>query len=199
MPRLLYLTRRSPYARKVALALHAKGLGFEPRVVDLANRSPDFVALSPVNKVPTLVDEDGTVVVDSTVICEYLEDRYPEPPLLPGGWSERLAVRAVEDLGDLLADEAIRCFFARQRGDEAGAEKALSATQRLLAGISERLAGGPRFVGEAFGLADMSVLSALGYLGFRLGPAWREAHPALASWFDAQHQLPMVAATRPAE
>ncbi len=79
--RVLYDDVFSPYARKVRLALYEKGLPFE-RVRALhgdCNRT-DFLDVNPRGEVPALVD-DGFVVFDSTVICEYLDERYPELPL----------------------------------------------------------------------------------------------------------------------
>jgi glutathione S-transferase len=193
--RRLFLTHRSPYARKVWLVLTKKNLPVELEVVDLANRSPEFVAISPLGKVPVLVDDDGTVVCDSTVICEYLEDRYTHVPVRPEGWEARLAVRALEELADSLADQAIAIFFGGQNGQPT--EKARGVAGRILASLDATAPadGGP-FCGS-WTYADAAVLSALGYWTFRLGKDWRAAAPNLAAWFDAQDAAPEAVATRP--
>jgi glutathione S-transferase len=187
--RRLFLTNRSPYARKVQIYLKKLGLEAEEVVVDLANRSPEFVAISPVGKVPVLVDGEE-IVWDSTVIVEYLQDRYGEQTR---GWKERLAVRQIEDLGDSLADQAIAIFFGRQSG------MSTAKAEGVLAKILDRLervadSGGSGFCG-AWSVADASVLSALGYLSFRLGDGWKEAHPKLADWYGVQDEA--EADTRP--
>ena len=83
----------SPYARKVRIALYEKGIPFE-RVRALhgdCNRT-DFVHVNPRAEVPALID-DGFSLYDSTIICEYIEDRYPEPRLYPADPSARAKCR----------------------------------------------------------------------------------------------------------
>jgi glutathione S-transferase len=192
MARRLFCTLRSPFARKVSIALAEKGLAVEPIIEDLGARSAAFVGVSPIGKVPVLVDEDGTVVIDSTIICEYLEDRYPTPPLCQPGWRNRLDVRQVDELGDSVAEQAIAIAF--KRGDVAKAEGVLA---RLLDVLEARadVTGAP--LCGTFSWADASVLSGLGYLTFRLGDSWRHGHPRLAAWYDAMDERPSAAATRP--
>lgn len=193
--RRLYYTARSPYARKVWLLLLHKQLPFELITVDLANRSPEFVGLNPHGKVPVFVDEDGTVVVDSTVICEYLEDRYPTGTA--GDWRTRLAVRELEELGDSLGDQAIAAFFGRQEGHTARADKAERVAARLMDTLEERApADGAPFLGT-WTYADAAVLSALGYWRLRLGEGWREGRPRLSAWVDAVEAQPDSVTTRP--
>lgn len=192
--RSLYLTLRSPYARKVQMLLAELGLAYTPVVVDLAHRTPEFDAVNPHGKVPALVDEDGTVVVDSTVICEYLLDRYGTRP---EGWRERLALRELDELGDGLADQAIAAFFGRQEGNTARADKAERVGGRLLATLDDRVnADGAPLLG-AWSYGDGAIVAALGYWTLRLGDGWRDGHPRLAAWFDAMDQRPGAVATRP--
>src|SRR4051794_2419989 len=105
MTRTLFVTARSPFARKVHILLLEKGLPCELSIVDLGARSAEFVAVSPLGKVPVLRDEDGTVVFDSTVIAEYLEDRYPSPALFGSGVQQRLLHREIESVADTIADQ----------------------------------------------------------------------------------------------
>ena len=74
-----------PFGQKVRIILAEKGLSYELVQIDFTQgeqRKPDFLRLNPFGRVPVLIDEDITVY-DSTIIAEYLEDEYPEPPLLP--------------------------------------------------------------------------------------------------------------------
>lgn len=197
MARTLFLTLRSPYARKASMMLLEKGLPFERVVVDLANRSPEFVAASPIGKVPVLVEDDGTTVSDSTVIAEYLEDRYPDVRLRGKGWEARLAVRQVEEYGDHLADQAVVLFFAKQRGDEAASKKSEGVIARLLDLLDQSAdaTGGP-FCGD-FSYADCAVVSALGYLEARHGAGWRTGRENLTRWADIVGARPAAVSTRP--
>lgn len=189
MARTLYLTLRSPFARKVQIVLAEKGLAYEPVVVDLADKPPAFVALGPIARVPVLVDGDVTVF-DSTVIVEYLEDRYPTPALYGAGWQARLLARRWEELGDTIGDAAIPIFMNRE---PVGVERAQALLDRVLAHADAHLDELP----EAFGIAQASLVAGLGYMQFRLGDGWRARAPRLAAWADAQAARPSVADTAP--
>lgn len=91
----------SPYVRKVAVALTAKGLDYEQEVVMPGMFPPDFEKLSPLQKIPVLVDGEF-VLSDSSVICEYLEEKFPSPPLLPAGLEARAQARFLEEYADTL-------------------------------------------------------------------------------------------------
>src|SRR5262249_56442722 len=97
---VLYEHPLSPYAQKVKIALGEKGVPFESRLPDLLGGNlAEFAPLNPRLEVPTLVDGEVTVF-DSTVILEYLEDRWPTPALLPAGPAERARVRLLAGLCD---------------------------------------------------------------------------------------------------
>jgi glutathione S-transferase len=92
MPTLYHLWL-SPYSRKVRIVLREKGLDFESKVEQVWERRTEFLALNPAGQVPVLVDDDGTVVSDSTAICEYLDECHPEPPLIGKSPTRRAEVR----------------------------------------------------------------------------------------------------------
>src|SRR6202166_1954916 len=100
----LYDFLSCPYGQKVRIVLAEKALTYDLVPVDLTqheNRKPEFVRLNPFARVPVLVDDD-TTVYDSTVINEYIEDEYPEPPVLPaiGSSAMRARARLFEDFAD---------------------------------------------------------------------------------------------------
>lgn len=108
----LYDAPRCPYCARVRIALAEKGLDYETVEIDLDNRPDRLYELNPAGRVPVL-DDDGFVLPESDVIMAYLEDRHPDPPLLPEGAAERararLAVRRFdENLG--------RDYYAFRRG-----------------------------------------------------------------------------------
>ncbi len=78
----LYSARNCLHCHRVRLVLAAKGVGYDLVPVDLDNPPEDLLDLNPYNSVPTLVDRD-LVLYDTNVICEYLDERYPHPPLMP--------------------------------------------------------------------------------------------------------------------
>lgn len=105
----LYHYQNSVCSQKVRLALAEKGLAFESAHVNLMtfeNLADDYLALNPDGVVPTLVD-DGTVIRESSVIIEYLDDRYPEPALKPAAAADRAAMRLLIRLEDETGLEAV--------------------------------------------------------------------------------------------
>lgn len=89
----------SPYVRKVLVCLDLKGIGYriDPIVPFFGN--DEFTAISPVRRIPVLID-DFVTLSDSTVICEYLEERYPNPPLYPSTPEVRARARWLEEFAD---------------------------------------------------------------------------------------------------
>lgn len=98
----LYTYWRSSASYRVRIALNLKGLEYEPRFVHLLRDggeqfAPEYRALNPQSRVPTLV-HDGIVVTQSLAIIEYLEERFPKPPLLPADPAGRARVRSLAQL-----------------------------------------------------------------------------------------------------
>jgi glutathione S-transferase len=91
--RYLYHLPLSPFSRKVRLVLAEKRLPFELRLEKVWERRPEYVDLNPAGTVPTLIEDNGLAVPDSGVICEYLEEAYPDTPLMGRTLAERVEVR----------------------------------------------------------------------------------------------------------
>ena len=126
----------SPYAQKVKIALREKGVDFEvatPGGLGAGGVAGEFLAANPRAEVPVLIDGE-TAVFDSTVILEYIEDRWPSPPLLPTGAAERARVRMIEEVMDTHF-EAINWalgeigWFRRAEGELAETLRAAAARQ----------------------------------------------------------------------
>ena len=94
----LYNFFRSGTSHRVRIALNLKGLAYEYAAVDLRSEqhlAPDFKAVNPQGLVPALVLDDGRVLTQSPAILEWLEERHPQPPLLPSDAEDRARVRAL--------------------------------------------------------------------------------------------------------
>ena len=199
---LLYEHPLSSYAQKVKIALREKGLAFEvetPAALGSGTAAGSFAAASPRNEVPALIDGDARIF-DSTIILEYLEDKFPTPPLLPRDPAARAEARMIEDVCDTLY-EAINWglseirWFKRAEGEQAEAMRATAARQtaELQAWLTEKLGGRDWFNGAGFGWADLSVAPYVNR-SFHYGLGTQDGSP-LARWRDRLRERPSVAAT----
>jgi glutathione S-transferase len=104
----------SPYARKVFLALDHKQVAYEIDPIVPFFGDDEFTRLNPLRRIPVLVDGD-LVIPDSTVICEYLEDRYPGRPLYPRDPAARAMARWLEEFADSRMGDVMiwKLFFQR--------------------------------------------------------------------------------------
>ena len=181
----LYDAARCPFCARVRIVLAEKGIPHESVPVDLDNRPGWIVELNPpAGRVPVL-DDDGWVLPESAVICEYLEDRHPEPALLPADPGERAAVRLLV----FRFTELEKPYYAVRRGDD-GAAPALAAA---FGWLDELLGAMPYLSGRDFGLADVAylpwVIRARDLLGVDL-----RSTPELAAWLGRVGERPSVAA-----
>jgi glutathione S-transferase/RNA polymerase-associated protein len=163
----LYEHPLSPYAQKVKIALREKAVEFElalPGGLGAGGADGEFLAANPRAEVPVLIDGD-TSIFDSTIILEYIEDRWPSPALLPVGAAERARVRTIEEVMDTHY-EAINwglgeiAWFKRADGDLAKTltDRARQQTRGFCTWLERELDGGAWFNGEAFGWGDLSVV-----------------------------------------
>ncbi len=199
---LLYEHPLSSYAQKVKIALREKGLKFDvetPQGLGSGKSAGRFADSSPRMEVPALIDGD-TRIFDSTIILEYLEDKWPTPPLLPRDPAARAEARMIEDVCDTLY-EAINWglgeirWFKRAEGEQA--DKMSAAAGRQTAEVQTWLAGKlgakPWFNGDVFGWADISVAPYLNR-SFHYGLNTPD-RSSLAQWRERLRERPSVAET----
>lgn len=192
---ILYDDVFSPYARKVRIVLYEKDVAFE-RVRALhgdCNRT-DFVDVNPRAEVPALVD-GGFPLFDSTIICEYLEDRYPSPAVYPNEPRARARCRLIEDLADTQLDAALYAItlveFGRRESNPEMHAAAARDVARLYDELETALGDRDYFCGE-YSLADIAVLPhvmAAAFLGFGPDPG---RHRRLEKWLTRAQQRPAV-------
>ena len=192
----------SPYARKVRIALAEKGIPFELLTEIPWNEDTTVPQHNPLEKLPVLLLDDGSTVYESSYILEFLERRYPDPPLLPADDDGILAAKRLDVLANGICDAVVLVFFERLRPE---AHRSLPWMDRQLrkvfGGVAEiaRLIGDRRYaVGDRFGLGDIAAASALGYLEVRFTEfGWRRQYPALSRYMDGLMQRPSVRDTVP--
>ena len=199
---LLYEHPGSPYAQKIKIALREKGVAFEvelPATLGTGRTDDPFGATNPRAEVPVLVDGE-TSIFDSTVIMEYIEERWPDPPLLPRAPEARAAARITEDVCDTQY-EAVNWglgevrWFRRATGALAETLRAAAIRQTnvLQDWLTARLGAEVWFGGETFGWADAAVAPMVnGSVYYGLGPP---PDSPLANWFQRLRERPSAATT----
>lgn len=179
----------SPYVRKARIVLAEKKIDYE-LVIDSpwepTSRVPEK---NPLGKVPVLILDDETVLFDSRVIVEYLDNVAPNNKLLPAAGRERILVKRWEALADGVTDAAVAIVMeARRPATERSASWVARQRGKIESGVaamSQELDEQPWCHGNNLSLADIAVGASLGYLDFRLADFnWREPYPNLARLYD---------------
>jgi glutathione S-transferase len=159
----LYDFLSCPYGQKVRIVLAEKSLSYDLVTVDLKqneHRKPEFLRLNPFGRVPVLVDDD-TTVYDSTIINEYLEDEYPEPPMLPpiGSSAMRARARQLEDFADTSFTPQVGQLIAEvakpeAERDQGRVQRFHQSVERVLDYLNHELQGNNFLAGE-FSVAEV--------------------------------------------
>lgn len=197
----LFCTLTSPYARKVRVVLAEKKIDCE-LVIETPRTSEAIARYNPLARVPVLVLDDDTSIFDSPVIVEYLDSVAPNSKLMPQPNRERIDVKCREALADGLLDAAVAIRGETLRPakvqDTAAIQRNHLAIGRSLQAMELRLGDSTWSMGTHFGLADIAIGCALGYLDFRFPDIdWRAAQPNLTRLYDKLMQRPSFIETVP--
>ncbi|MFN3370263.1 MAG: glutathione S-transferase family protein [Sphingomonadaceae bacterium] len=189
----------SPYVMRAALAARMKGFDIPVEMPAGGIKGPDYLALNPMGKMPTLIDGDFALP-ESAVIAEYLEEVLDGPSILPGGPEERARARLLARVGDLyLAPALTGIFRAREAPD--GVPAAIAGTKTALAHLDAlRPAHAQWLAGDEHSLADATVMPIFFFLDAFEQPfgtaSLIAAHEGLAHWWAraraTEHGIRMV-------
>ena len=192
----LTMSPASPYVRKARALAIKRGVADRIEMWTIATSSPELAALNPLSKIPTFVTDDGQVLYDSPVVCEYIDSLGDAPPCIPSSGPARWRALTLAALGDgildatqprrrevaLPQDDGRKEYIATQQGK---VSRALDALEK-------------ETLGELETIGDITVACALGYLDFRYpNEPWRPGHPKLTAWYERVVKLPPMAQTMP--
>jgi glutathione S-transferase len=198
----LHWSPRSPYVRKVMIVAHELGVAQRLETVRtvVGGTTPHLELMrdNPLGKIPTLVLQDGTIIYDSPVICEYLDTLHDGPKLFPD-WPERLSALRRLALGDGMLDIALAWLGERFRPVEKQSEPHMALWRaKLLACIDALERDADALAAGRFTIGHIAIGIALSYLDFRFDDlAWRDGHPRLAAWHATFDARPSVRANPP--
>lgn len=195
----LHYQSHSPYARKVLVFAHEAGLAERIEVIHQetspVQRNEDVFALNPLGKVPVLVCDDGAVLFESGVICEYLDGLHQGRKLIPATPSPRFRALLLQAVALGLADAGIAVRWESERRPEAlrwplllegHLTKVIVACDYLETHVSR---------GEPVDIGDIAVATALSWIAFRRVYDFQQGRPRLAAWYRQFCERPSMMAT----
>ncbi|HZZ36592.1 MAG TPA: glutathione S-transferase family protein [Caulobacteraceae bacterium] len=212
----LYQTYTSPFPTRVRLLIYAKGIEVEiiepPGFHTSSESKGEYMAINPIGRVPTLVLDDGRALPESEVICEYLEDAFPEPRLRPADAFGRAQVRLISRICDFYLVMAMRPLFnasgrSRRTWEPDKIRAALDEIEQALGFLEAYIGDQGYAVGNSLTQADGALIPQL-MLAFEWAPQVFGAdsplgkHPRLAAYWRAIQADPiagrLIAETREA-
>ena len=195
----LYSSKPSPFGRKVKITAAICGLTPEITVIPLDTNDPNSAEQNPnpLNKIPVLETEAGSVIADSRVICEYLIDRSGRTDLLPA--DQRIQILTGQALADGCIEAALLMVYERRFRDESQINTDwLNRLNQKVLGALDWAIDHLEPVEQAPTLDQITWAVALGYLDFRFSGEWRTRYSGLALWLTQfQQMVPAYRATDP--
>lgn len=197
--RFLHHLPLSPYCRKVRLVLAEKRLPFELRLEKVWERREEYLHLNPAATVPTLVEDSGLVVPDSGVICEYLEEAYPDTPLLGTSLGDRVEVRrlvawfdgkfAAEVTENLSGQKYLKRLAGRGHPDAMALRVGYAQIKEHLPYLGWLAETRKWLAGSSISLADFAAAAHLSVLDFTADVDW-SVSPSAREWYARMKSRP---------
>ncbi|AJD54245.1 glutathione S-transferase [Thalassospira xiamenensis M-5 = DSM 17429] len=182
----------SPFSRKVRLVLAEKKLEFELKAEPVWERRDAFLSLNPAGEVPVLEEEDGTVLCDSTVICEYLDEVYTDTPLLGSDAKERAEIRRLvawfdgkfnrEVTDHLLGEKLLKRFFSTGTPDTKILRAGRTNAAYHLDYIGWLFERRNWLAGEHLTMADIAAAAQISVIDYMGDINWSK-HPRAKDWY----------------
>lgn len=195
----LYYSPTSPYARKVLAVAIEKGL--DSKLEKLAAREPgvNLERMNPLDKIPTLVTDDGEVLIESALISQYLDEIGGGRRLYPESGKARRRALQLEAIGHGVCDAGVLCRMeARMHKPEQMSPEWLERQQKKL---KRGLAAMEQALGELGAAVTPAHITYAVTLYFfeqhNITPGWQQSYPKLAAWYDSFRQQPCVKSTEP--
>jgi glutathione S-transferase len=195
----LYNMNLSNFASKCRLAIYEKGVKVD--IVPIPGndlKSPEYLKIYPLGKTPAL-EVNGQIIGESEIINEYLEEKFPDKPLLPKDPEGRAKARAVSRFHDLYLEPPLRALFpqvsAKEKDQKLIAEK-LAEIKTRLDQLETMLSSGPYALGGSFTLADCALIPTMFFANLLLpmmgAASPTEGRPKLGAWWGKVQQRPAV-------
>lgn len=192
----LYSENSSPYSAPVRVAIYAKALDIEFVTPPGGRKSTQYHAINPLGTIPCLILDDGSRLPESAAIMEYLEEKFPTPPLLPKNPEARARVRLLQRIGELhITAQTVALTEAQPRSEESAHR--LTRLVRGLSALQNSLSGACFAAGPDLTLADCQLAPALFRVRPVVEPLMRRdliaAYPSVARYLETSRSHPAIA------
>jgi glutathione S-transferase len=196
-----------PNPRLVRMFLAEKGITLPSEQVDImagANRRAPYLDCNPFGQMPSLELDDGRVISETTVICEYLEERHPKPVLIGSTpeeraitrmWTRRAVLNVIEPMSSgFRFAEGLAMFKDRMRTMPAAAADFKAIAQDGLAVFDSLIGRGPWLAGDRFTLADITLYALLDFFAV-VGQPLDPEKKNVCAWFERVNARPSAEAS----
>ena len=194
----LYTSLTSPYGRKCRIAAHVAGVADRIEVVDVNYKAEEYRKVNPLKKVPALERDDGSILIDSPVICAYLASLGDTAKVLSTDDEARWQSLTLEALADGITDAGVLIFLENKRNaDQRSADWVALQTTKINAGLDTLDAQAADF-GDRTDIGVLAVAASVSWLELRaIVPGIRDNRAHLSAWLDGLQDHDFMMATAP--
>jgi glutathione S-transferase len=199
----LFISLRSPFARRVRLALLENSISFLVEIHDVFNLKPAFLNVNPLGRVPALRLKSGQELIDSNIILQVFYENHVSH-LIPKGTADRLEVFRWQALGIGLCEKVVEYYLEtlkpKQDCDEGIKTELNDIVQRVLSRLEKKLERQSKdswIIEDVLTQADIDVGSALDYLSLRFSGEWKKQFPLVCDYLGRLNQRSSFRETSP--
>ncbi|MEG3617289.1 glutathione S-transferase N-terminal domain-containing protein [Magnetovibrio sp. PR-2] len=194
----LFTSLTSPFGRKCRMVAHVAGITGRVEVVDVDYKAQSYLKTNPLGKVPALQRDDGTVLIDSPVICQYLSSLVDGQKIYPVKQEQRWRQLCLEALADGISDAGILIFMENKRHEDKRSQEWMEAqAKKIHAGLDAVELVAAEF-GDSTSIGVLACAAAISWLEFReIVSGIRTARPNLSAWLDDVSLRDYMIATAP--
>ncbi len=197
----LFYSPASPFARKVRVLVHEKGCAEQVEYIPAASMEDpvDLHAANPLGRVPTLITPEGMPVVESDVICAYLDEVLPGQKLIPSESPAHWQSLYRQSLGDGMMEAAVRLIQEKNRPESERSALWIARWKRAIDRSVIALEADMGVAQSGLDIGGIAVACALGYIDFRHTEIeWRANAPRLSGWYAIMSARPSFVESNPA-
>ena len=181
----------SPFARKVRVVLLEKNIPFELKTINPWNMNADIERFNPLGKIPVLITANNETIYDSKFIIEWIEHNYPDPAVFPTDAKTKFKAQQIQVIADGICEAVILLFFENMRPDpqqsKPWSERQIKKISNGLQALEQQISNDEFCVDNTFGIADISVVSAVDYLSLRFKTyEWRDKFTRISKFVARQ-------------